>query len=718
MPGESAKWVPGQDVAPLLQAVASGSGNARLSETFAKIEAEIAKLKSATKQAVNWATVATESEAYLKTKSKDLQVGTYLAMAWVDAKGAAGLRRGLDLLVGLLGEPWETLFPPLEKMKARAGALSWFSEILGPRLAEVLAKKLPDDEGKALVDSQVRYQAIVAQRFPEGGASLQPIEQGFAVAQKAGRLPPPPKVAKPEEPAVPVSDDPILQPIPGDSRVGVDPKLTDEFDQLYPELQKIGAVDGGDVQWKLVRDLSLKILTAHAKDLRCVVYWGWARFCIDGPVGLREGLAALAAFTKHFGDEMHPKRPKARSAALRWIGARLEEDLPTKVKSVPEADMNAMKASLEESIKTLEPLVKTLEGLYAGRKGLGLVKVEKPKPKPKPKPAKPAGGAKSSAAAKPAGPPAEVVPEELKAISEQMLEAAQELVGETETAASLRLRRQALWLSSPPLVKGKKYECESPSPKERLELEGMFKAKRWDELLERTEEMFPSYPFYLDLTFWAAKAAGELVGDDARRALAAELAALTIRSPKLTRGTDGEGRALTSKDTRAFITQFRGTSSPTGTAPAATSASPAGTAGAAGAAGTGDGGAAPAAAVAPEQLPAEIEQLFKDGKVNDAVSRASASAAGLTGRAAFQRNLLLAERLVDAKSNGLAFSLFRALLGQLRKTTLTQWEPTVGARCIRGYLRCARATKAKLEDGGELLDELMLLDPSAAIGLV
>lgn len=706
MPGESAEWVPGKDVAPLLQAVGSaGSGNARLTETFAKIEAEVAKLKSATKQEVNWSVVREESEEFLKTKGKDLQVGTYLAMAWVDSGGAAGLRRGLDLMVGLLGEPWEALFPPLEKMKARAGALSWLSEVLGPRLSEVLAKKLPDDEGKALVDSLVRYQAIVAKRFPEGGASLRPIEQAFALAQSEGKIPPPPEAPKEEEPAAPASDDPILQPFPGDKPAGVDPKLTDEFDQLYPELQKIGAVDGGDVQWKLVRDLSLKILTNHAKDLRCVAYWGWARFCLDGMVGLREGLVALAAFSKQFGDDMHPKRPKARSAALRWLGARLEEDLPTQLKSVPEADMNVMKESLEETIKTLEPLVKSLEGLYAGRKGLGQIKVDKPKPKPQPKPAAAAG-----AGAAPAGPPAEVVPEELKAISAQMMEAANGLVGETETPASLRLRRQALWLASPPLLKGKKYDCESLAAKERLELEGIFKAKNWEDLLERTEAMFPTYPFCLDLTFWAAKAAGELVGDEARRALAAELAALTIREPKLARGTDRNGQALSSKDARAFITQFRGTTSPAG---ATTTPAPA-----AGAAGDTAAPAAATPAAAPEQLPAEIEQMFKDGKVSEAVARASATAAGLTGRAAFTRNLMLAERLVDAKSHGLAFSLFRALLGQLRQTSLTQWEPRVGARCIRGYLRCARATKAKLENDGELLDELMLLDPGAAIGLV
>ncbi|MCA9651291.1 MAG: type VI secretion system domain-containing protein, partial [Myxococcales bacterium] len=127
---------------------------------------------------------------------------------------------------------------------------------------------------------------------------------------------------------------------------------------------------------------------------------------------------------------------------------------------------------------------------------------------------------------------------------------------------------------------------------------------------------------------------------------------------------------------------------------------------------------APVPVAAPETLPDEIETLFKNGQAAEAMRRASAAAVGLTGRAGFQRNLLLAERLLDNRSGALALPLFRALLGQLRTTSLTQWEPAVGARCIRGYLQCARSSNAKIEDERELIDELMLLDPSLAVGLV
>ena len=105
--GDSAGWTPGDDVAPFLQATPPGAN--RLTEGFAAIEAEIGKIGSPNNLEVDWSVVARESEPYLQKVAKDLRVATYLALAWGETKGGTGLRRGFDLLVGLLGEPWEGL---------------------------------------------------------------------------------------------------------------------------------------------------------------------------------------------------------------------------------------------------------------------------------------------------------------------------------------------------------------------------------------------------------------------------------------------------------------------------------------------------------------------------------------------------------------------------------------------------------------------------------
>jgi type VI secretion system protein VasJ len=529
----------------------------------------------------------------------------------------------------------------------------------------------------------------------------------------------PEETTQPEPSSAPEPDEAtkaLLRPISPDQPAGDDPKLTDDFDRVFGEVTKLETVSGGDPDWPMVYATSGKILGTVGKDLRCLGWWVHARFRLQGAVGLKTGLDALSLCVAANAAGLHPKRDKARAAALDWLGTRLEADLPLHLKSAPAADIEAMRKSLDEVQKALEGTCASFEGLHRARGAIKGIKVEVPKPAAGPKPAGPAAAAgprPAGPAAAPAGPVAPTVPPELEDLVEQMVERAGSLAaGEGESALSLRLRRQALWLGTPELqAGGKKYECESIAAKLRMELDQVFNGKRWPELLERTESLFPSHPFCLDLTFWAAHAAGETIGPPARDALAGELVALSIRNPKLARGVDRNGQPLASAPTRAFIAQLMAPKVEGAAAPASV---PAGD----GAAAAAPAAAAPAAAVVLEALPPDVDALIAAGKTADAMRLASAAVAGLTGRAAFCRHLVLAERLQGAGINALAFSLFRALMSRLRTASLSQWEPALEARCIRGYLQGARAAKEKLEGERELLDTLMLLDPAAAVGLV
>jgi type VI secretion system protein VasJ len=507
----------------------------------------------------------------------------------------------------------------------------------------------------------------------------------------------------------------LLKPISEAEPTGSDPKLSDDFDRVFGEIGKLEAMGGGEPDWAMVHGTSAKILETVGKDLRCVGWWAHARFRQEGVKGLRLGLAAIAAFCATFAANLHPKREKARAAALDWLGTRLEVELPQHLKSAPAADLEAMIKSLDDTQKALEGACASFEGLYRGRAALKAVKAEAPKPPPaaaKPAAARPAAPAARAAPA-PLPPPTPSVPSGLEDLVEQLMSRAAELAaGEGESPWSLRMRRQAQWLGTPEaLAGGKKYDCESAAPKVRMELEQMFGAKRWPELLERAEALFLEHPFCLDLTFWSAHAAGEVVGPAARDALAGELVALAIRNPKLPRGTDRGGQPLASAATRGFIGQLMAGPRPEGAPPAPTPA------------GDGAAAAAPAVTVVPvalslDALPADVEALFTQGKLPEAVRLASAVSAGLSGRAAFCRHLVLAERVQTAGSHALAFSLFRALMSRLRTATLSEWEPALEARCIRGYLQGSRAVKQPVEGERELMDALMLLDPGAGVGLV
>ena len=72
------------------------------------------------------------SEA-IASKSKDLQIAAWLTDALLRTEGFAGLQQGLELLQGLVGTFWETLYPQLEDGdgELRAAPLEWVGSNLG-----------------------------------------------------------------------------------------------------------------------------------------------------------------------------------------------------------------------------------------------------------------------------------------------------------------------------------------------------------------------------------------------------------------------------------------------------------------------------------------------------------------------------------------------------------------------------------------------------------
>jgi len=71
------------------------------------------------------------SEA-LATKSKDLQIAVWLIEALIKSEHFTGLRAGLDLISGLIGNFWDGLYPEIEDgdLELRAAPLDW----LGSRM--------------------------------------------------------------------------------------------------------------------------------------------------------------------------------------------------------------------------------------------------------------------------------------------------------------------------------------------------------------------------------------------------------------------------------------------------------------------------------------------------------------------------------------------------------------------------------------------------------
>ncbi len=87
----------------------------------------------------------------LQTKTKDLQLGVWLAEALIKEHGFLGLRDGIHILTGLQDKFWDTLFPEIEDgdMDGRANAISYFDE-----QGSVVAKQAPitGGDGRSYLD--------------------------------------------------------------------------------------------------------------------------------------------------------------------------------------------------------------------------------------------------------------------------------------------------------------------------------------------------------------------------------------------------------------------------------------------------------------------------------------------------------------------------------------------------------------------------------------
>jgi type VI secretion system protein ImpA len=105
----------------------------RADDTLAQGE-WVREIKSA-----NWAAVMEIATETLATKSKDLQVASWLAEALVRRHGFPGLRDGFHLIRELQERFWDVLYPEIEErdLESRAAPLVWLNEKLPVAIRQV-----------------------------------------------------------------------------------------------------------------------------------------------------------------------------------------------------------------------------------------------------------------------------------------------------------------------------------------------------------------------------------------------------------------------------------------------------------------------------------------------------------------------------------------------------------------------------------------------------
>ena len=141
-------------------------------------------------------------------------------------------------------------------------------------------------------------------------------------------------------------------PIDRDNFPGNDVRYSSEFEALENELGKAAALhESGAIDWEQVRSGAESILREQSKDLRAASWLAWSLYQRESFAGLQAGLGLLHHLCLEHWDDLHPRKPRTRSAAIGWLVPRLEQALAT---DVPIGEQLPLFRALADLLRTLE----------------------------------------------------------------------------------------------------------------------------------------------------------------------------------------------------------------------------------------------------------------------------------------------------------------------------------------------------------------------------
>ena len=170
-------------------------------EKFEAIKLEIDKLSSLAGDAVNWGAVSSMSEEILQEKSKDFRIGCYLACCRMRTGELEKVLDGLILLQEMSVRFWDDMYPPLRRIRARAGMIGWMSDQAADVVTAIKLKAADAQMVKLIDDTSAKLDQSFREKFGEHYPGMPKLREGIrglsrSVPKEAPKPPPPPP--KPE----------------------------------------------------------------------------------------------------------------------------------------------------------------------------------------------------------------------------------------------------------------------------------------------------------------------------------------------------------------------------------------------------------------------------------------------------------------------------------------------------------------------------------------
>jgi len=148
-------------------------------------------------------------------------------------------------------------------------------------------------------------------------------------------------------------------PIPGDVATGESIRYDERFATLESEIGKLENPAGGEVDWRLVEDGAVELLTTKSKDILLAAWLARAMYQRGGFPELAAGLGMIRGLLDAFWDQLHPQRVRPRRAALEWLGEKLAA-------SIDDAQLASDPTAIAQCITEIKAIVSWSEGRFDG----------------------------------------------------------------------------------------------------------------------------------------------------------------------------------------------------------------------------------------------------------------------------------------------------------------------------------------------------------------
>jgi len=159
----------------------------RYDQLFETLQAEVDIKPSAGLGGANWKRVIETATTILETRSKDILVASYLAVALLHIKGVPdGLLEGVTMLKGMVEQFWDTLFPPLKRMRGRAQAIGWWLEKTMDYLGNTEVQPLSATAQQELVTAVDALFGLISEKCPEAPSLRQVLEYARSLPVAGG----------------------------------------------------------------------------------------------------------------------------------------------------------------------------------------------------------------------------------------------------------------------------------------------------------------------------------------------------------------------------------------------------------------------------------------------------------------------------------------------------------------------------------------------------